>query len=65
MDPLPHLPQTTATALDRRGRSARQIADHLGQAQVSITQDVYMGRRIHNPSAAEALDQEFANLDLW
>jgi integrase len=57
--------KTTATALDRRGQSARQIADHLGQAQVSITQDVYVGRRIHNPSAAEALDQEFADLDLW
>ncbi|TCC32032.1 helix-turn-helix domain-containing protein [Kribbella speibonae] len=57
--------KTTATALDRRGQSARQIADHLGQAQVSITQDVYMGRRIHNPSAATALDQEFADLDLW
>ncbi|WP_130388720.1 helix-turn-helix domain-containing protein [Kribbella sp. VKM Ac-2569] len=57
--------KTTATALDRRGQSARQIADHLGQAQVSITQDVYMGRRIHNPSAATALDQEFADLELW
>jgi integrase len=57
--------KTTATALDRRGQTARQIADHLGQAQVSITQDVYMGRRIHNPSAAAALDQEFADLDLW
>jgi integrase len=57
--------KTTATALDRRGQTARQIADHLGQAQVSITQDVYMGRRIHNPSAADALDDEFADLDLW
>lgn len=61
----PTFRKTTATALDRRGQSARKIADHLAQAQVSITQDVYMGRRIHNPSAAEALDQEFANLDLW
>lgn len=57
--------KTTATALDRRGQSARQIADHLGQAQVSITRDVYMGRRIHNPSAATALDQEFADLEFW
>ncbi|WP_049797266.1 helix-turn-helix domain-containing protein [Kribbella flavida] len=57
--------KTTATALDRRGQSARQIADHLGQAQVSITQDVYMGRRIHSPSAVHALDEEFAGLDLW
>jgi integrase len=56
--------KTTATALDRRGQTARQLADHLGQAQVSITQDVYLGRRIHTPSAAAALDQEFADLDL-
>lgn len=57
--------KTAATAVDRRGQSARQIADHLGPAQLSITQDVYMGRRIHNPSAAAALDQEFADLELW
>ncbi|MEV5967225.1 helix-turn-helix domain-containing protein [Kribbella sp. NPDC051952] len=33
------LRKTTATALDQAGHTARQIADQLGQAKVSITQD--------------------------
>ncbi|MBJ7479223.1 tyrosine-type recombinase/integrase [Rhodococcus sp. (in: high G+C Gram-positive bacteria)] len=48
--------KTVATILDDEGLSARQAADHLGHAQVSMTQDVYFGRgRVHT-AAAEALD---------
>ena len=48
--------KTTATILDDAGRSAREIADQLGHARPSITQDVYMGRRSRNPGAARALE---------
>jgi len=41
--------KTTATILDNAGQSARQIADQLGHARPSMTQDVYMGRRTKNP----------------
>jgi len=53
------LRKTTATALDQAGHTARQIADQLGQAKVSITQDIYMGRQAANPAAAQALEQAF------
>jgi integrase len=33
--------KTTATVLDNDGQTARQIADHLGHARVSMTQDTY------------------------
>ncbi|WP_405056867.1 tyrosine-type recombinase/integrase [Kribbella sp. NBC_01505] len=58
------LRKTTATALDEAGHTARQVADQLGQAKVSITQDVYMGRKVANPAAAQALDDAFGDLDL-
>ena len=58
------LRKTTATALDEAGHTARQIADQLGQSKVSITQDVYLGRRAANPAAAEALEQAFDDPDL-
>ncbi|GAA3112996.1 integrase [Kribbella aluminosa] len=58
------LRKTTATALDEAGHTARQIADQLGQAKVSITQDVYLGRRAANPAAAQALEQAFEDPDL-
>ncbi|UYM04223.1 tyrosine-type recombinase/integrase [Solicola gregarius] len=48
--------KTVATRLDEAGMTARQIADHLGHAQVSMTQDVYMGRRAANAAAARALE---------
>jgi integrase len=47
--------KTTATMLDDAGLSARQIADQLGHARPSMTQDVYMGRRSRNSQAAEAI----------
>ncbi|MGW7682259.1 tyrosine-type recombinase/integrase [Kribbella sp. NPDC054772] len=49
--------KTTATILDDAGQSARQIADQLGHARPSMTQDVYMGRKAKNPAAAIALER--------
>jgi len=59
------LRKTTATALDEQGHSARQIADQLGQAKVSITQDILQlsaclpaianGGRTHAVVASNAL----------
>jgi integrase len=48
--------RTCATILDQSGQSSRSIADQLGHAQVSMTQNHYLGRRIANPAAAAALD---------
>ena len=45
-----------ATLLDGSGASARLIADQLGHSRVSMTQDVYMGRRAVGTAAAEALE---------
>ncbi|MGH3477009.1 MAG: hypothetical protein ACRDQD_09240 [Nocardioidaceae bacterium] len=36
--------------------TARKIADQLGQAQVSMTQDYYLGRKIASEDAARALE---------
>ncbi|MFG1820644.1 helix-turn-helix domain-containing protein [Kribbella sp. NPDC049174] len=58
------LRKATATALDEAGHTARQIADQLGQAKVSITQDIYLARRAANPAAAEALQRAFEEPDL-
>ena len=49
--------KTTATILDEAGQSARAIADQLGHARRSMTQDVYMGRGTTNPGAAEAIQR--------
>jgi integrase len=49
--------RTVATRLDAAGLSARQIADHLGHAAPSMTQDVYMGRRVASSEAATVLDR--------
>ncbi|GAA3657994.1 hypothetical protein GCM10022267_50160 [Lentzea roselyniae] len=45
-----------ATQLDAAGLSAREIADYLGHAQVSMTQDVYMNRKSVGHRAADALE---------
>jgi integrase len=47
--------RTVATRLDDAGLSARAIADHLGHAKPSMTQDVYMGRGVATAEAATAL----------
>lgn len=49
--------KTVATRLDVAGWSARQIADQLGHAAPSMTQDVYMGRRVVGSDAARILDR--------
>jgi integrase len=54
-----NLRKTTATILDEAGLSARQVADQLGHARISITQDVYLGRRLVSRRAADALEQVF------
>lgn len=48
--------RTCATILDTAGQTSRAIADQLGHARVSMTQNHYLGRRIANPGAAAALD---------
>ncbi|MFG2002320.1 tyrosine-type recombinase/integrase [Spirillospora sp. NPDC048911] len=50
--------KTVATRLDDAGLSARAIADHLGHAKPSMTQDVYMGRNVASAQAAEILHRE-------
>ncbi|HSK58716.1 MAG TPA: hypothetical protein VK935_06655 [Actinomycetospora sp.] len=39
------------------GLSAREIADYLGHERVSMTQDVYMSRRVAGRAAAAALER--------
>lgn len=48
--------KTVATLLDRSGASARMIADQLGHSRVSMTQDVYLGRRASNAGNLGALE---------
>ena len=50
------LRKTTATMLDHAGLSARSIADQLGHANPSLTQDVYLGRQVASTGAAVALE---------
>lgn len=55
---VPHtFRKTVATRLDEAGLSAREIADHLGHARPSMTQDVYMGRGLASSQAAKILDK--------
>lgn len=49
--------RTAATEMDRVGLSARVIADQLGHAKVSMTQDRCFGRRAVTSDAADALDR--------
>lgn len=49
--------KTVATALDLAGLSARDVAEYLGQANPSITQDVYMSKTAGGTRAAEALSE--------
>jgi integrase len=48
--------KTVATFLDHGGLSARVVADQLGHARISMTQDVYMGRKAVDSAAASALE---------
>jgi hypothetical protein len=49
--------KSMATLIDDGGLSARIGADHLGHAQVSMTQNVYMSRGRVHPQVAELLEQ--------
>ncbi len=48
--------KTAATLLDDAGVTARKIADQLGQAQVSVTQDYHLGRKIASEDATRVLE---------
>lgn len=48
--------KTVATVLDDAGLSARNVADQLGHARPSLTQDRYMARRARNPRAKAAIE---------
>jgi integrase len=50
------LRKTTASLLDTAGLSAREIADQLGHAHPSMTQDNYLGRNIASNRAADILE---------
>lgn len=52
---------TVATLLDDTGLTARQIADILGHAHPSMTQDAYMGRGSVTRKGAAALDATLAD----
>ncbi|WP_298460472.1 tyrosine-type recombinase/integrase [uncultured Cellulomonas sp.] len=57
---VPHTARrTVATLLDEHGSTARSIADQLGHARVSMTQDVHMGRRLPRADVAPSLDTLF------
>lgn len=49
--------KTVATRLDEINLTAREIADQMGHSQPSMTQDVYMGRKVVSAKAAAALDR--------
>ncbi|KGI82902.1 hypothetical protein IL38_03310 [Actinopolyspora erythraea] len=51
--------KTAATILDEAGLSARVVADQLGHARPSLTQDVYLGRKAVTEDAATALETVF------
>ena len=55
--------KTAAPVLDGAGLTDREIADQRGHAQVSMTQNRYLGRRAVSSSAAEALER--AHHDRW
>ncbi|MGH3564534.1 MAG: hypothetical protein ACRDRH_00585 [Pseudonocardia sp.] len=48
--------KTVTTLMDSAGLTARQLADHLGHAKVSMTQDSYFGRKVMRTGAAKVLE---------
>ncbi|GAA3890141.1 site-specific integrase [Saccharothrix violaceirubra] len=51
--------KTAATILDEAGLTARVVADQLGHSRPSMTQDVYLGRKVVDRRAADALEGAF------
>jgi hypothetical protein len=54
---LGYVPQPGRDPARLGGFSVRQIADHLGHAQRSMTQDVYLGRRMVESGAADVVSR--------
>lgn len=54
--------RAVALILEKGGATARQIADQLGHAKISMTQDNYLERGISNEGNAEKLDLA---MDAW
>ena len=48
--------KTAATQLNDGGLTVREVADQLRHSRVSLTQDVYFGRRGGSPRAADVLN---------
>lgn len=48
--------KTAATILDSAGLSAREVADQLGHARPSITQDIYLARKVASDNARSAME---------
>lgn len=55
------LRKTVATFLDDADVSPRKIADQLGHSKVSMTQDVYLGRKLTDRQTADVLDLMFGD----
>jgi hypothetical protein len=56
LDRLAQFSQNRHDYARRGGDVARLVADQLGHSRASMTQDVYMGRRVVDSQAALALD---------
>ncbi|TFD70192.1 hypothetical protein E3T38_05735 [Cryobacterium sp. Hb1] len=56
--------KTVVTALNQSGLSAREIAEYLGHANSSLTQDVYMAKNTGGMRAAETMNSQLASLNL-
>lgn len=50
--------ETAAMIMDEAGLSARLVADQLGHSRTSMTQDVYMSRKMVGRQAADALEND-------
>ena len=59
-----HRPKDPRDPMDLRGLSARTIADQLGHSRISMTQDVYLGRRAVDSAALPALEAVIRRSDV-
>jgi integrase len=57
------LRKTVASFLDDAHVSTRKISDQLGHSKVSMTQDLYLGRRLTDRQTSEALGGMFEDPD--
>ena len=55
---VPHtMRKTVATEMDKAGLTGRDIADQLGQANISLVYSTYLGRKIRDTGAAQVLEK--------